>query len=94
MFWIDKPSVAYKCLTDLSSPLTAKPSDSVINTEENKIFIGVGLVALLVTVDGVGIMCYKKYGKMSSMIYDDIWMIFGEIVALIYTLEVRDFICR
>ena len=72
MFCIDKPSVAYKCIIDLSSPLTAKPSDSVINTEYNKIFIGVGLVALLVTVDGVGIMCYKKYGKMSSMKYDDI----------------------
>ena len=55
------------------------------------IFIGVGLVALLVTVAGVGIMCYKKFGTMSSMKSEQ-GMMFGEIVAIIYTLEVRDFI--
>ena len=31
------------------------------------IFIGVGLVALLAAVAGVGVMCYKKYGTLFSM---------------------------
>ncbi|KAK3739081.1 hypothetical protein RRG08_049205 [Elysia crispata] len=36
-------------------------------TECIKIFIGVGLVALLATVAGVGVMCYKKYGDAEAI---------------------------
>ena len=31
-----------------------------------RIFIGVGLVALFAMVSSVGIMCYNKYGTLSS----------------------------
>ncbi|KAK3781975.1 hypothetical protein RRG08_041350 [Elysia crispata] len=64
LLWPGKPDLRSDNYT--FPEIRAKPSDSVINTEENKIFIGVGLVALLVTVAGVGIMCYKKYEARNS----------------------------
>ncbi|KAK3795585.1 hypothetical protein RRG08_049203 [Elysia crispata] len=44
-----------------------KASRSFGVTDYIKIFIGVGLVALLATVAGLGVMCYKKYGGAEAI---------------------------
>ena len=43
-------------------PFTSKDSFGI--TEYINVLIGVGLVGLLATVAGVGVMCYKRIGTL------------------------------